>query len=65
MPSFLFVSCVERARARFAYILSIGGKAHAHHIWWFYLKKTNILIPASNADFESSKCEKQDLHYAL
>jgi hypothetical protein len=24
MPSFLFVSCVERAQARFAYILRIG-----------------------------------------
>lgn len=26
MQSFLFISCVERAPARFAYILSIGGQ---------------------------------------
>ena len=34
-------------------------------MWWFYLKKTNILISASNADFGRSKCEKQDLDDAL
>ena len=26
MPSFSFISCVERAQARFAYILSVGGQ---------------------------------------
>lgn len=34
-------------------------------MWWFYLKKTNILISAWNADSGCSKCEKQDLDDAL
>jgi hypothetical protein len=56
---------VERAQGRFAYILRIGARTLSHHIWWFYLKKTNILISASIADFGCSKCEKLDLDDAL
>ena len=47
------------------YLEHRGGRTHAHHIWWFYLKKTNILISAWNADSGCSKCEKQDLDDAL